>query len=56
MNKLKLKPGFLAILCLILPPAFSANSRAQCPGFEYCELVWADEFVGTEIDTWSKWD
>jgi beta-glucanase (GH16 family) len=44
----------LAPLSLILLPAFSAPAQAQCVGIEFCELVWSDEFDGTEVDT-TKW-
>ncbi len=47
-------PTMLAALSLILLPAFSAPAHAQCVGIEFCELVWSDEFDGTEVDT-TKW-
>jgi len=39
---------------LLLLLTYSAPSWAQCAGFEYCTLVWSDEFDGTEVDT-TKW-
>jgi len=39
---------------LLLLLTCSAPSWAQCAGFEYCTLVWSDEFGGTEVDT-TKW-
>ena len=46
--------GLLTTTCLLLLLAPSAPAQAQCAGFEYCTLVWSDEFDGTEVDT-TKW-
>jgi hypothetical protein len=54
MKKSILFPGLLVALSLALLPAFSTPAHAQCVGFEYCELVWSDEFDGDDLDTWSK--
>ncbi len=43
-----LAAGLLALMGIASP------LQAQCVGFEYCELVWSDEFAGTEVDT-TKW-
>lgn len=55
MERQKLAPALTAALSLVLFSVFSMPSRAGCQGFEYCELVWSDEFDGEELDTWSKW-
>ena len=56
MKKSIVTPGLLAALCLVLLPALGTPAQAQCVGFEYCELVWSDEFDGDDLDTWSKWE
>ena len=53
-NRLQLSSGAAAGLAAILLCVLSAPAQAQCVGFEYCELVWSDEFDGTEVDT-TKW-
>lgn len=52
--KICTQPLFKA-LGLLLLVLVSTSVHAQCSGFEYCELVWSDEFDGTELDTFSKW-
>lgn len=54
MQILKPSTSLLAVLSLALSSFFSPLSHAQCQGFEYCELVWSDEFNGSEVDT-TKW-
>jgi beta-glucanase (GH16 family) len=49
-------PALLATFSLLLLPLVSTPSHAQCQGFEYCELVWSDEFDGDSLDTWAKWN
>jgi beta-glucanase (GH16 family) len=48
------KIEFLVAISLMSLLVYSSPSRAQCVGFEYCSLVWSDEFNGTEVDT-TKW-
>lgn len=55
MQRLKPSTSLLAVLSLVLSSVFSPPSHAQCQGFEYCELVWSDEFDGNDLDTFSKW-
>ena len=54
MKNLKIIPALLANLGVVLLTVFSSPAQAQCDGWDYCELVWADEFNGTELDI-SKW-
>jgi beta-glucanase (GH16 family) len=51
---IKSKIEFLVAISLMSLLVYSSPSRAQCVGFEYCSLVWSDEFNGTEVDT-TKW-
>jgi beta-glucanase (GH16 family) len=51
---IKPKIEFLVAISLMSLLVYSSPSRAQCVGFEYCSLVWSDEFNGTEVDT-TKW-
>jgi beta-glucanase (GH16 family) len=46
--------GVLTLIGLSLLVLFISSARAQCVGIPNCELVWSDEFDGTEVDT-SKW-
>ena len=50
------RPAFYTLVAagLIVLMGFTGPLHAQCVGFEYCELVWSDEFDGTEVDT-TKW-
>jgi len=50
----KLTSTLLTAFGVLFLLAFSSHSQAQCAGFEFCELVWSDEFDGTEVDT-GKW-
>ena len=46
-------PKFLFPALLISSLAFlffSTNAQAQCVGIENCQLVWSDEFNGTQVD------
>lgn len=52
MNKLALNS--LVATSLLGLFIFSPPSQAQCVGFEYCQLVWSDEFNGTEVDE-TRW-
>ncbi len=47
----------LELILFALAPAllWSPASEAQCDRIPYCELVWADEFDGAEVDS-SKWE
>ncbi|NNK33956.1 MAG: glycoside hydrolase family 16 protein [Xanthomonadales bacterium] len=54
MNNLKVLHGLSAALILGFTVAFATPAQAQCVGFEYCTLVWSDEFDGTEVDE-TKW-
>ena len=56
MKKSIFTPGLLAALGLVFLPVLTTPALAQCVGFEYCELVWSDEFDGDDLDTWSKWE
>ena len=47
-------PHLLIAVSLLSLLAYSSPSQAQCDGFEFCTLVWSDEFNGTEVDT-TKW-
>ncbi len=47
-------PNFPIAALAMLLLAYSGPSPAQCVGFEFCTLVWSDEFDGTEVDT-AKW-
>ncbi len=46
--------GALVSMFLVLPVALSAVARAECDRIPRCELVWADEFEGSDVDP-SKW-
>jgi beta-glucanase (GH16 family) len=50
----KLATDLLTATGLLLVLAYGAPVWAQCAGFEYCTLVWSDEFDGTEVDA-TKW-
>lgn len=50
----KLTNDLMIAAGLMLSLVYSPSSAAQCAGFEYCTLVWSDEFDGTEVDT-TKW-
>jgi len=51
---IKIKPSLLLFICLTLILSFNSPVQAQCVEIENCELVWSDEFDGTEVDT-TKW-
>ena len=48
------RPGLLITLGLILLLPFGQPVLAQCVGIPNCQLVWSDEFNGTEVDL-GKW-
>jgi beta-glucanase (GH16 family) len=48
------KPNLLMGIGLIFSLVYASPSQAQCVGFEFCKLVWSDEFDGTEVNT-EKW-
>ena len=45
----------VALVSAAVTLAFGVAAQGQCQRIRACELVWADEFDGTELDT-SKWE